>query len=167
MLSIYFGPVFLLLTLYALLDCCHCRAGIPTRSLADITQLRQKTRALLNPDPRSASPSGVTITSIAETLPSHRSSSGTAFVQDTRKTAFDSTSRKDLQSLIIKPTTELSKLGMQRFIEKLKEDEIDAQNSQDGFVDLISKPLAVVAPFVVAIAGKQLHVAMFRSSRDS
>lgn len=87
---------------------------------------------------------------------SHRSTgSGTAFVQDGRKAAFDPETRKDAGSLIIKPTTELSRLGMDRFIEKLRENEVKEMQKEDGFVDYISKPLAIVTPFVVAIAGKQ------------
>lgn len=95
------------------------------------------------------------MTSIADTLPSHRSASGTAFVQDGGRLAFDASVsvRQDAKkSLIIKPTTELSKLGMDRFMEKLHEDELGERN-EDSVVGMLAKPIAIVAPFVVAIAG--------------
>jgi len=106
----------------------------------------------VNPNPRTASPGGVAITSVAETLPSHRSASGTAFVQDSRRTAFDSTNRNEFHSLI-KPTTELSKRGMDRFIEKLQEKEMRERDAQDGLVSLFARPLAMLSPFFVAVAG--------------
>lgn len=107
----------------------------------------------MNPNPRTASPEGVTITSIAETLPSHRSASGAAFVQDRRPPAFESLAkRKELYSLI-KPTTELSKRGMDRFIEKLNEKEMSEKSSHDGLATLFARPIAMLSPFLVAIAG--------------
>lgn len=99
----------------------------------------------------------MTITSVAETLPSHRSASGAAFVQDSRRNAFDSNSVIEFHSLI-KPTTELSKRGMDRWIEKLHEKELGERDRQDGLVGLLAKPLAILSPFFVAIAGKLLSV---------
>jgi len=137
--------------------------GIPTHSLADITQLRQKTRSLLNVQPRTASPRGVTITSVAERLPSHRSSGVTAFVQDNKKTAFDSSNVREFHALI-KPTTELSKRGLDRFVEKLHEEAMRNNEPQDGLISFISKPLAILSPFVIAMAGKTSHVCVAHSA---
>lgn len=127
--------------------------------MADITQLRQKTRLLVNPNPRTASSGGVAITSVAETLPSHRSVSSTAFVQDDRKkeekTAFHALKRRDVNSLV-KPTNELSRLGMDRWIEKVREDRMRERNARVGLVGLLAKPLAVISPFLVAVAGEFL-----------
>ena len=107
----------------------------------------------MNPNPRTVSSGVASIASVAETLPSHRSASGTAFVQDKRKSAFDSTNEKELHTLI-KPTTELSKRGMDRWIEKLREHEVRERNAENGLFGLFSRPLAILSPFVVAIVGK-------------
>jgi hypothetical protein len=132
--------------------------------MADITQLRQKTRLLVNPNPRTASPGGIAITSVAETLPSHRSVSSAAFVQDDRKKEAAFTKRRDANSLV-KPTNQLSRLGMDRWIEKVRDDEIRERNSRLGLVGLLAKPFAVISPFLVAVAGEFVSSAVesFRS----
>lgn len=105
----------------------------------------------MNPNPRTPSPGSMAITSVAESLQSHRSGTGTAFVQANRKAA----GRKEFHSLI-KPTTELSKRGMNRFIEKLQQIEIREreEESHDGLANLFARPLAMLSPIFVAIAGK-------------
>lgn len=95
----------------------------------------------------------MTISSVADTLQSHRSSAGTAFVQGNKKAAFDPTGRKEFHTLI-KPTTELSKRGMDRFIEKLQETEVRKVDSQEGVASLFARPLAMLSPLFVAVAGK-------------
>jgi hypothetical protein len=127
--------------------------------MADITRLHQKTRLLVNPNPRTASPGGIAMTSVAETLPSHRSASSTAFVQDDRKKEAAFTKRRDVNSLV-KPTNELSRLGMDRWIEKVREYEMRERNSRVGLVGLLAKPLAVISPFLVAVAGEFLPFAV-------
>ena len=156
-------PVQLLLSLSltACLICLFFRTRIPIHAMADITQLRQKTRLLVNPNPRTASSGGVAITSVAETLPSHRSVSSTAFVQDVMKrednTAFHALKRRDVNSLV-NPTNELSRLGMDRWIEKMREDGMSERNARVGFVTglvgFLAKPLAIISPFLVALAGE-------------
>lgn len=125
--------------------------------MADITQLRQKTRLLVNPNPRTASSGGVAITSVAETLPSHRSVSSTAFVQDVLKrednTAFHALKRRDVNSLV-NPTNELSRLGMDRWIEKMREDGMRERSARVGLLGFLAKPLAIITPFLVALAGE-------------
>ena len=130
------------------------RMGIPPHSIPDIAQLRQKTRVLVNPNPRTSSSEGVKISSVAETLPSHRSVSSTAFVQDDRRAATKREISTGALSLV-KPTTKLSRLGMDRWIEKSEEDpsSVRAGSKQDGIVDLLAKPLALVSPFLIAVAG--------------
>lgn len=128
--------------------------------MADINQLREKTRLLVNPNPRTASSRGIEITSVAETLPSHQSVSSTAFVQDVRKkeynTRFEALKQRDGNSLV-KPTNELSRLGMDRWIEKMQEDEVRERNVQVGLVRHLAKPLALISPFLVAAAGECLR----------
>ena len=147
----FLSPVYPSLNL--LIHLYHHRTSIPTRSLGDITLLRQRTKELVNPNPRTPSSAGMTISSLADTLQSHRSSTGTAFVQGNRKAAFDPTGRKDFHSLI-KPTTELSKRGMDRFIEKLQKTEQSEVDSQDGLASLFTRSLATLSPLFVAVAGK-------------
>lgn len=145
--------VCLLYVLYSNLIYLFLSTSIPTRSLADITLLRQRTKELVNPNPRTPSSGGMSVSSIADTLQSHRSSAGTAFVQGNRKAAFDPTGRKEFHSLI-KPTTELSKRGMDRFIEKLQKTEGREVDSQDGLSGLFTRSLATLSPLFVALAGK-------------
>jgi hypothetical protein len=152
-LSEYVSPNFIALDFASWFNSVpKCQStSIPTRSLADITLLRQRTKELVNPNPRTPSSGGMSVSSVADTLQSHRSSAGTAFVQGNRKAAFDPTGRKEFHSLI-KPTTELSKRGMDRFIEKLQKTEGREVDSQDGLSGLFTRSLATLSPLFVALA---------------
>lgn len=125
--------------------------------MADISQLRQKTRVFMNPNPRTPSSEGVAIASVAEKLPSHRSVSSTAFVQDGKVKDMMSSQAsvlRDIRSLV-RPTNDLSALAMDRWATKLRDGAVVESNEEGNtLIRLLSKPLALISPLLIAAAGK-------------
>ena len=70
-----------------------------------IGNLRQKTKPLITPNPRTSTPEPIAITSIANKLPSHLPAVQSATCKE----------RKRVKRLV-KPKTEVSRMGMDRWI---------------------------------------------------
>jgi hypothetical protein len=70
-----------------------------------IENLRQRTKPLITPNPRTSTPEPIAITSVADKLPSHHSAVKPATGEE----------RKRVKRLL-KPMTEVSRMGMDRWI---------------------------------------------------
>lgn len=118
----------------------------PTRP--DITHLRQKTKQALNPNPRTSG--GASWTSLADHLPSHRSATGAAGYSD--NTYFV----KPVPGAIslVRPKTELAQMGLERWTSKMAEVRVEERQNKSRIVEMITRPLSIVSPFAVAMAGE-------------
>jgi hypothetical protein len=70
-----------------------------------IDNLRQRTKPLIIPNPRTSTPEPIAITSVADKLPSHHSAVQPATCEEQKRV-----------KRLVKPKTEVSRMGMDRWI---------------------------------------------------
>jgi hypothetical protein len=72
-----------------------------------IDNLRQRTKPLITPNPRTSTPEPIAITSVADKLPSHHSAVQPVTCEERKPIIF---------KRLVKPKTEVSRMGMDRWI---------------------------------------------------